>query len=264
MPALAAESTIGTMNLTKNLRYALDRAELFRDAVCGEPDDWQSRLLASEAKRIVINASRQSGKSKTCAILCAHEICFPSTPDGSPSLVVAVAPSLRQSTELCRSIFDAVRIVEPDVKMQSLTRLETTSGSRCIALPQSENIRGLSRVSLAAVDECARVDSAMMAAVRPMLSVSNGRLVLMLTPFGKLGAFWEAWSGASGGEWEKYSALASANPRISKEFLDEERKALGPFLFSQEWECQFLEPESAMFSDELIKNGLEDYPYLRL
>jgi len=251
------------MKLAKNLRYALDRAELFRDAVYGEPDDWQSRLLASEAKRIVINASRQSGKSKTCSILCAHEICFPSTQDGSPSLVVAVAPSLRQSTELCRSIFDAVRVIEPDVKMQSLTRLETTSGARCIALPQSENIRGLSRVSLAAVDECARVDDSMMAAVRPMLSVSDGRLVLMSTPFGKRGAFWDAWSDESD-TWEKYSALASANPRISKAFLEEERKALGPFLFSQEWECQFLEPESAMFSDELIKNGLEDYPYLKL
>ena len=130
------------------LSYALDPAELFRRAVGSPPDAWQSDLLQSDAKRIAICASRQIGKSQSTAVLCAHGVCFPTLPSGYPSLVIAVAPSLRQSTELARSIFEAVRIVEPDVKMQSLTRLETASGSRCIALPQSENVRGLSKINL--------------------------------------------------------------------------------------------------------------------
>src|SRR5258708_5642165 len=100
------------MNPANNLRYALDRSELFRDVVKAEPDEWQARLLASENKRIALCIARQLGKSQTTAILCAHEVLF-----NPGSLVIAVAPSLRQSTEICRAIFDAVKKVEPDVKM---------------------------------------------------------------------------------------------------------------------------------------------------
>ena len=103
----------------------------------------------------------------------------------------------------------------------------------------------------------------MAAAVRPMLSVSDGRLILLSTPFGKRGFFWQAWDDQSG-TWEKYEAKAADCKRITPEFLKQERQALGPFLYSQEYDCAWLEPESAMFSDELIKNGLEDYPYLKL
>src|ERR1017187_2234521 len=63
-------------------------------------------------------------------------------------------------------------------------------------------------------------------AIRPMLAVSCGTLWLMSTPFGKRGFFYEAWA-RGGPEWERIQVTAEECPRIPREFLEEERAAMG-------------------------------------
>src|SRR5215210_5561644 len=91
------------MNELRRLRWQLDPVALFEDAV-GPADDWQKRLLRSRAKRRLLLASRQSGKSQTCAILALHKALY--TPN---SLVLCIAPALRQAQELTHKIFSAYR-----------------------------------------------------------------------------------------------------------------------------------------------------------
>ena len=62
-------------------------------------------------------------------------------------------------------------------------------------------------------------------AVRPMLAVSGGRLVAMSTPFGTRGWWYEAWESSE--PWERYEVPATMCPRISAEFLEEERRSMG-------------------------------------
>ena len=64
-----------------------------------------------------------------------------------------------------------------------------------------------------------------MAAVRPMLAVSQGRLIALSTPAGKRGWFYEAWIG--GDSWHRVKVAATDCPRISQAFLDEELRELG-------------------------------------
>jgi hypothetical protein len=86
-----------------SLRWELDPAALFEDAV-GPADEWQRQVLRSKAKRRLLLASRQSGKSQTCAILALHKALY------SPgSLVLCIAPALRQSTELTHKVYSAYR-----------------------------------------------------------------------------------------------------------------------------------------------------------
>ena len=49
------------------------------------------------------------------------------------------------------------------------------------------------------LDEAARVPDELYAALRPMLAVGGGRLVLLSTPFGKRGFFWREWSEQASG-----------------------------------------------------------------
>src|SRR3712207_7780668 len=49
-------------------------------------------------------------------------------------------------------------------------------------------------------------------------------LVMLSTPFGKRGAFFEEWTNGIG--WERYEVRASLCPRISEAFLEEERRSL--------------------------------------
>jgi hypothetical protein len=87
-----------------------------------------------------------------------------------------------------------------------------------------------------------------------MLGVSQGRLVALSTPFGRRGWFCDAWHGGSA--WERVSVTADQCPRISAEFLDEERAALGPRWFRQEYLCSFEEAAGAFFAHEDILAAL--------
>jgi hypothetical protein len=83
-----------------------------------------------------------------------------------------------------------------------------------------------------------------------MLAVRGGRLILMSTPFGKRGHFWREWS--EGVTWTRVEVPASRVPRISKEFLEEERRAMGDWWYSQEYLCEFRESTDSVFSHESI------------
>jgi len=83
-----------------------------------------------------------------------------------------------------------------------------------------------------------------------MLAVSGGSLMMLSTPYGKRGTFYEAWTGS--GEWERYEVPALQCRRISPEFLAEEREETPPFIFRQEYECSFEETEDAVFTQDMI------------
>jgi len=78
-----------------------------------------------------------------------------------------------------------------------------------------------------------------------MLAVSGGRLVLLSTPFGSRGFFYEA--SRQRAEWEYYEVPATDCPRISPEFLEEEKRTIGAWWFDQEYCCKFLDAQSAAF-----------------
>ena len=72
--------------------------------------------------------------------------------------------------------------------------------------------------------------------------------MMLTTPFGKRGVFYEEWENGAG--WEKYEVPAEKCPRISAEFLAEERASLPERIYRQEYECSFEETEDQVFSYE--------------
>lgn len=116
--------------------------------------------------------------------------------------------------------------------------------------------RGFSGVDLLAVDEAARVPDELYYAIRPMLAVSQGRLVALSTPFGTRGWWYEAWRSPEA--WERYQVPAADCPRISADFLDEERRTMGEWWFQQEYDCEFLDAETQPFSREDIERAFEE------
>ncbi|MGI8494360.1 MAG: terminase large subunit domain-containing protein, partial [Pyrinomonadaceae bacterium] len=189
------------------------------------PDAWQSDLLQSDARQMILLCSRQSGKSTVTSILALHQAIF--TPN---SLILLLSPSLRQSQELFRKLQDFYNALESDLlpaaTEESALRMELSNGSRIIALPGKEStIRGFSGVSLVVVDEASRVPDELYQAIRPMLAVSGGRIILLSTPFGKRGFFHSEWTDGVG--WLRTKITANQCPRIDKDWLERERKMIG-------------------------------------
>jgi hypothetical protein len=132
--------------------------------------------------------------------------------------------------------------------------MELANRSRIDALPGTERtVRGLSGADLLKVDEAARVPDELYFAVRLMLAVSGGRLLMLSTPFGKRGVFYEEYTGER--RWQRYEVTAAECPRIPTSFL-EEAKALGPWWYTQEYECRFMDVNDQVFATEAVERAM--------
>jgi hypothetical protein len=47
-------------------------------------------------------------------------------------------------------------------------------------------------------------------------------------------------------------------PRISAEFLEPQGRKLGPMLFAQEYDCEFIDAATSAFSSEMVEMALVD------
>jgi hypothetical protein len=238
------------------LARAVDPCQIMRDAGIGEPDPWQRRAVASRADRMLILASRQSGKSTALATIALDRAMH--HPDSTVLLFAAVE---RQVDELFnRKIMPMYRALGRPVapRRELALSLELENSSRIVCLPGKEaNVRSFSSVALAIVDEAARVEDRLISSVSPMLAISRGRLILASTPFGKRGKYFDIWE-SQDPDWEFVRAVAADCPRYDPAFLESEKRLHGPDWYAQEYESCFIESEGQLFSDASINNMFLD------
>src|SRR5215216_4342644 len=218
--------------LAEDLRLALDRATFARELGL-EPDPWQEKLLRSTSDRVLLNCCRQSGKSTMTGIIALHRALY-----HPRSLILCLAPALRQSQELFGKVLTFYRNLGRPIPAQAERKLslELENGSRIVTLPGTDKtVRGFSDVALLIVDEASRVADELYFAVRPMLAVSGGGLIMLTTPYGKRGVFYEEWTGGRG-SWE--------------------RDALPSWVYRQEYECSFEETEDQVFTTEMVERAV--------
>jgi Terminase large subunit, T4likevirus-type, N-terminal len=237
-----------------DLAMALDRVAFARALGMEKPDPWQRALLRSAGgERVLLNIARQLGKSTTTAILALHRALY-----HPGSLILILAPAERQARETFAKIAAFYKTLghAPAPDSDRKLGLELTNGSRIEALPGTQKtVRGFSGVSLLIVDEAARVLDDLYFAIRPMLAVSGGSLLMLSTPAGKRGVFFEEWTNG-GPSWERYEVRAEECPRISPQFLAEERRTLPSWVYRQEYECSFEETDDQVFSIDLIDGAV--------
>lgn len=66
---------------------------------------------------------------------------------------------------------------------------------------------------------------------------------------------YEAWTQPG---WERYQIPAQEYPRISPDFLAEERQILGESWYQQEYECGFIESHTQAFAREDVDRMFND------
>ena len=219
-----------------------------KDKLNFEADAAQAQILAADAKRGILNCSRQWGKSTTSAIKAVHHAYFnPKASSSSPVRAFVKARNFSKKAEKAVAQL-GIRVRGEGVNQCSI---QLPNGWSIIGLPESEGtIRGFSAVSLLMIDEASRVSDDLYHALRPMLAVSSGSLWLMSTPNGKSGFFYREWSGDK--DWVRIKATAEECPRIPAAFLDEERETLSEDMYRQEYGCEFMSGEGSLFDEAEI------------
>ncbi|MBL8797838.1 MAG: terminase family protein [Planctomycetia bacterium] len=232
------------MDPQQTLALMLDPSLIFQ-AMGMTADPWQQELLLSTARQTLLNCSRQVGKSRTAAVLATHAVLFQ-----PHSLVLLLSPSQRQSGEIFRKVMEAYNALQRPVKAtyETQLKLELENGSRVVCLPgREETIRSFSGVRLLIIDEAARIPEDLYRSVRPMLAASQGRLLALSTPFGQRGWFHDEWHGD--GQWYRVRIPWTQCPRITPEFMEEERRSMGDAWVRQEYECAFTAMEGLVYPD---------------
>ena len=241
------EDVCAMSGMSRDLARCFDPCMLMHDAGL-TPDDWQARLLRERPKRVLCCCSRQSGKTEVAITLAEWTALFE-----SGSLTLIVSPSQRQSGEVFRRLMllhSALKDV-PRLVAESALRAEYANGSRVVALPGSERTtRGYAGARLVILDEASRVEDSLLASLRPTMATVDGRLLALSTPAGQRGWFHKSWT--EGEDWHRIRVPASESPRLSKEFLDEELRELGPTMYEQEYELAFLSDSEALFNYAII------------
>jgi hypothetical protein len=234
----------------------LGPADFAREYFQFQPDDHQARILVCDAKRVILNCSRQWGKSTVVAAKAVHRAV--QIPE---SLILVASPSERQSGEFIRKAKTFLRCLDilPRGDGTNRNSVLLPNRSRFVGLTDVEDTtRGFSAVSMLIFDEAALVSDELYRALRPVLSVSSGALWLLSTPNGKRGFFYREWVHGEG--WTRFTVPASECPRIPAAFLEQELRDLGRDYFNQEYMGQFFAPSDAIFEEPAVRAALAPGP----
>ena len=157
-------------------RTALTPVEILRMADM-EPDPWQTEVLSWGGDRLLLNCSRQSGKSTVAA---ARAVGMLMAKPGAQ--VLMTAPSQRQSGILFRAAIDLVVSsgLELNAEAWNKSTIELPDGGRIMAVPGTEQtIRGVPALDLLVIDEASRVTDDLMVAVMPMIATTGGTIMAL-------------------------------------------------------------------------------------
>jgi len=219
-----------------------------------ELDQWQKEVLDCDTN-IALRSGRQTGKSTVISIKAAEYAL-----KNPNKLVMIVAAVERQAYLLFEK---TLGYLSDNYKKNIATgKLRPTkhiihlkNKSRIMCLPTGltgYGIRGFT-TDLLIVDEAAFVNREVFDAITPQLAVSGGKIVLLSTPFGKEGYFYDCFSNPSFKTWHISSEDC---PRIDKEFLAREKLSKSMLVYNQEYLGEFVSDLLAFFNIDLIKRAM--------
>lgn len=219
------------------------------------PDPVQCQILETQSPRVILNCTRQWGKSTTVALRAAwHAIHHPD------HLILVLSRAEKQAAEFVAKAERFLLAAGLPLRRDPANRIGLTlpNRSRILAVASIEQtVRGFSPHMLV-LDEASKIPDSAYEAVLPMLGATQGSLWLISTPWGKQGFFWEEWT--RGEAWQRFQVKATDCPRISSAYLDEMRDRRGEAWVRQEFLCEFVAADDRMFDrddlDALFSPGL--------
>lgn len=230
-------------------------------------EGWEVALIKSKERFNIANCSRQLGKSHTAMLKAVHTAI--SNPN-SLQLVVAEQrqsnEDLRRARDLCKAYDEYLGDVSDNKHGLALitdnkTSLELVNGSRIIALPGNEKIRGYANPLVVYIDEAARLSDEVFIALEPMITIGTGQLFLLSTPNGPTGFFYKEWNNPRYTlrlevPWFESERLKD-NAGFRKD-IERARMLYGEAYVKQEFECCFLDTIGTLFPQRELEQSIDD------
>jgi hypothetical protein len=243
-----------------DLRTLRDNLSAFADAIGTPLAPWQADSLWLEQRVSAIVAPRQSGKSRSLAVLALH---WAYKKHGQRVLIVSAGEeaSRRVLTEI-RNIVTHSPLLRASAVDEQAGLLTLTNGSEIRSVPASERqIRGWT-VDLLLVDEAALVpDDLLLGAAMPTTAARpDARIVLASSATSASGAFYDhAIRGEAGSEHVRTFRWALSDAEwIEPSAIAAARDSMTQMRFAAEYEGVFASGQDALLSRHAIDGVLCD------
>lgn len=222
------------------------------------PHDGQKKLHQSTARFRCCTCGRRWGKTLAiCNELTKFSWEHPNI------TTMLVAPTYRQSRISFRLILQHFKgAIESSTKNPMEIVWKNGTVTQFNSTEQYENLRG-EKIHFMVLDECALIDyEAWTHSLRPMLSDTNGRAIMVSTPRGMnwFHALHQRGYDPEYPDYESFTFPTSSNPYILPEEIEEVRRSLPEDVFKQEYLAEFLEDGGSVFKkvDQCIQGTHEE------
>jgi len=236
-----------------------------------KPLPYQTKFLRDKNKRIVVCSGRQIGKTTMAA---AKAIWYATMHPNTTTLIVSKA--LRQSMWMFNKIKTMLQTSPPLHKLiqrhgttHTRIQLKPPINSQIIALPPGNDgntIRGLT-ANLLIIDEANYIKPTIITSVcTPMITATNGTLILISTPQYQEHPFMQAFLHAAERGYSRYhfpSHIAPIpTPQARQKFLQEQQKQIPQEEYQREYLATLPDETNQLIPTKHIHNCIQDYPLL--
>lgn len=225
-----------------------------------ELDQWQKEVLEHEGN-IALRAGRQVGKSTIIALKAGlYAIQQPK------KSIMVISATERQAyllfSKILTYLLDNYKnwIKKPYSRNVTKQQVNLTNGSIIRCLPTGMDglgIRGYT-VDLLIADEAAFIPGDVWPAVIPMLATTGGKVILLSTPFGDKGYFYDCFRDKNFRQWHiNAEIVAQARTEPQKSYMlqhqEEQKRKMSMLQYAQEYLGEFVSDFRRIFSDAIIK-----------
>lgn len=235
------------------VRDALGPVETLEQAFGFEAMPHQVEYL-NETRPLLASKGRQTGMSTAAAALAVY--LARSVPKSTSAII---SPSQRQSIHLTSRARLGLWELGEKLRLDSTSQLMLQNGSQILSLPGSaRSVRGFSCL-LVVLDEASWISPETIAASRPLVSATGGRLILQSTPGAPFGDFYNLIMEPPPG-WATMHISSEDVPTITKEFLEGERATLDPSVYAAEYQGIWPSTEQlgAWFTEAAFDSNTDD------
>jgi hypothetical protein len=215
-------------------------------------DDWQKEVMATKGN-ICLRSGRQVGKS----FVISHKVGEYAVNNRNKTVLV-IASVERQSQLLFEKILSYLHnnhrtYIKKGKDKPTKSKLCLNNGTTIYCLPtglSGYGIRGYT-VDLLVADEAAFIPEEVWTAVTPMIAITRGTIIMLSTPFGRGGYFYDCFHDPS---YTSFHVSSEDCPRKNQEFLDREKSRMSDLQYAQEYLGEFVDELRQFFPTELIKS----------
>ncbi len=200
-----------------------------------------------------MNCHRGAGKTAIVSVKCLHQICTVSNYE-----ILCLSRNDDAAMQLTGYVQKRLRMVQdhPAIVEDNKHKLVLANGSSITSIPCGDNSPRSYHVNMMVEDEAAFVPLAVYMAARPTVRAKRGRYMILSTPKGKVGHFYDIIANRDG--WTKFHIDWTKTSRFTPSDLEKiqrERDEMSEDWFRQEYQCEFLATEGQLFREADIEKA---------